>query len=105
MAAGEAALAALYPAAQNPWDFPELLEEGLAPHRVAEIYVMGAPVLNYAVDITSTIDRKIEALRAHCSQLGDRFAEIERMIRITAAERGVKHGMEYAEEFHRIVHR
>uniref|UniRef100_A0A831TER8 PIG-L family deacetylase n=2 Tax=Thermorudis TaxID=1649508 RepID=A0A831TER8_9BACT len=104
LAAGQAALAALYPAAQNPWDFPELLAEGLAPHRVSEIYVIGAPTLNYAVDITSTLDRKIKALRAHRSQLGDRFGEIERMIRTAAAERGVKHGMEYAEEFHRIVH-
>lgn len=73
---------------------PELLEEGLALHWVAEIYVMGAPVLNCAVDITSTIDRKIEAPRAHRSQLGDRLAELERMIRTMAAERGVKHGME-----------
>lgn len=105
LATGQAALAALYPAAQNPWDFPELLDEGLRPHRVEEIYVMGAPVVNCAVDITATIDRKVAALRAHQSQLGTRFPEVERLIRRMAAELGVKHGMEYAEEFHRILNR
>ena len=48
MAAGIATLAAIYPACQNPWDFPELLDEGLPPHKVREIYIMGAPEQNYA---------------------------------------------------------
>ncbi|MFO7272575.1 PIG-L deacetylase family protein [Sphaerobacter thermophilus] len=103
LAAGQAVMAAVYPAPQNPWDFPELLAEGLQPHKVSEIYVIGAPVLNYAVDITETIDLKIAALRAHQSQLGDHFDQIERMVRTWAADRGARHGMAYAEEFHRII--
>jgi len=50
LAAGVATLAAIYPACQNPWDFPELLDEGLPPHKVREIYIMGAPEQNYASD-------------------------------------------------------
>ncbi len=103
LAAGEAALAAIYPAAQNPWDFPDLLAEGLAPHVVPEVFIVGAPVVNYAVDISETIDLKIEALRAHRSQLADHFEQLERWMRTMAAERGVKYGLPCAEEFHRVA--
>ncbi|MCS7051808.1 MAG: PIG-L family deacetylase [Thermomicrobium sp.] len=102
LAVGQAALAAVYPAAGNAWDFPELLAEGLRPHHVQEIWVINAPVLNHAVDITTTIERKLEALKAHRSQFGERLALLERWIRQAAMERGVRHGMHFAEEFHRI---
>ncbi len=102
LAVGQAALAAVYPAAGNAWDFPELLAEGLLPHYVQEIWVINAPVLNHAVDITTTLDRKLAALKAHRSQFGDRFLLLERWLRQAAMERGVRHGMQYAEEFHRI---
>ncbi len=105
MAAGQATLNAIYPASQNPWDFPEVLEEGLRPHKVSEIYIGGAPVLNYAVDITSTMDLKIASLRAHVSQVGDHFADMENLIRFFNAESGKKHGYAYAEEFHRAENR
>lgn len=101
LAAGEAALAAIYPASQNPWDFPELLEEGLPPHRVREVFVMGAPELNYAVDISATIDAKIEALRAHDSQVGPRMDELQELLRTWAAERGEPYDLPFAETFHR----
>lgn len=104
LASGRAALAAIYPASQNPWDFPELLEEGLQPHKVSEIYVMGPPEVNYFVDISAAIEKKIAALAAHSSQLGDRMGELEQMIRQRSAEAGEKHGVSYAEEFHRIEH-
>ena len=102
LAAGQAALAAIYPASQNPWDFPELLDEGLWPHKVREIYVTGAPVLNHAVDISATIDLKIAALRAHESQLGSNFDAVEQDVRASAAECGAKYGFAFAEEFHRF---
>ena len=52
LAAGQATIMALYPASQNPWDFPELLDEGLKPHKVKEVYITGAPHVNYFVDIS-----------------------------------------------------
>jgi len=102
LAVGQAALAAIYPAAGNAWDFPELLAEGLQPHHVQEVWVINAPVLNHAVDISTTIERKLAALQAHRSQFGDRFHLLERWLRQAALERGVRHGLQYAEEFHRI---
>ena len=58
LACGEAVLAAIYPASQNAWDFPELLAEGLKPHKVREIFVVGAPVSNLHVDISAPSKRK-----------------------------------------------
>lgn len=102
--AGRATLEAIYPASQNPWDFPELLEEEhLLPHKVSEVFVTNAPTLNHAIDISSTMDTKMAALRAHRSQVGDHIADLEKMLRSIDAEAGKKHGYAYAEEFHRVV--
>ncbi|MFN8025134.1 MAG: PIG-L deacetylase family protein [Acidimicrobiia bacterium] len=71
LAAGDAALSAVYPDARNPFAHPELLDEGYEPWSVDEVYMMAAPGADVFVDITDTIDRKIEALRAHDSQHPD----------------------------------
>src|SRR5216684_4163356 len=105
LAAGVAALAAIYPMAQNPWDFPELLKEGLLPHKIAEVYIMGAPVVNHFVDISDVIDIKIEALLCHASQFIGRTEQMETMIRTRSADLGAKYGVAYAEEFHRAENR
>ena len=69
LAAGEAAMCAIYPDARNPFAHPELLEEGWEAHTVPETWVMSADDRSdYYVDITDTFDRKIAALRAHTSQ-------------------------------------
>lgn len=101
LAAGRAAIEAIYPASQNPWDFVEMMAEGLKPHKVAEVYFTLAPVNNYAVDITESLDIKMAALRAHMSQVADHFGELEQWLRSLAAEAGQRHGFAYAEEFHR----
>ncbi|MGH3488031.1 MAG: PIG-L deacetylase family protein [Actinopolymorphaceae bacterium] len=68
LAAGEAAIRAVYPAAQNPFAFPELANAGLAPWTVREVWLSGHPESNHVVDVTDTVDRKIAALLAHKSQ-------------------------------------
>lgn len=106
LATGEAALAAAYPASQNPWDFPDLFEkEGLKPHTVKEIFIMASPGANYICDISDTIELKWEALRAHSSQLGDNFAEVRTWIDGYHATIGKKIGATHAEEFHRTENR
>ncbi len=100
MAAGQASLAAIYPASQNPWDFPELLEEDLLPHRVREIYVMGAPHANHFVDITDTLDIKLKALQAHTSQ-HQKFEETAQRVRAWCEMLGTQHGVKFAEVFSR----
>ncbi len=69
MAAGQAAMFAVYPDARNPFAHQALLaDEGLEAWIVPEIWVMAHPDADHAVDVTDTFGRKIEALRAHASQ-------------------------------------
>ncbi len=102
MAAAQATMAAVYPAAQNPWDFPELMAEGFLPSRVKELYVVGAPLINHAVDISATIEQKLAALACHVSQLGADQTELAKRIRTWAAERGQPYNLSMAETFHRV---
>ncbi|MBF6591698.1 MAG: PIG-L family deacetylase [Ktedonobacterales bacterium] len=69
--AGEATLAAIMPVAGTRLAFPELAEEGLAPHEVSEVYITGAESADRWVDIGASLPTKIAALRAHVSQLKD----------------------------------
>jgi LmbE family N-acetylglucosaminyl deacetylase len=71
LAAGEAALCAVYPDARNPFAHPELLDEGLEPWVVDEVWMMATASADTFVDITDTIDRKLDALRSHVSQHQD----------------------------------
>ncbi len=98
-AAGEATLDAIFPAARNRMYFPELLEEGLEPHKVEEVYLAGAATPDVAIDITDYIDRKLDALRAHVCQLNgwDPSDELRKWAREDAAN-FPGHG-EYAESF------
>ena len=69
MAAGEAAIFAIYPDARNPFAHPSLLnDEGLDAWTVHNVWVMAAPDPNLVVDITDRFGLKIDALRAHESQ-------------------------------------
>lgn len=71
VATGQATWAAVYPDARNPFAFPELLDEGLEPWAVDEIWITLGVESNETVDITDQLDRKIRALRCHESQHRD----------------------------------
>jgi LmbE family N-acetylglucosaminyl deacetylase len=69
LAAGEAAMCAVYPDARNPFAHPALLEdEHLEPWSVDELWLMAANTSTRFVDVTETFGRKLEALRSHVSQ-------------------------------------
>jgi len=71
LAAGVAAIAAIYPDARNPFAHPELLrDEGLEEWTVSEAWLMAHAENDHYVDITDVFDRKLAALRAHVSQTG-----------------------------------
>lgn len=95
-AAGEAALCAVYPDARNPFAHMELLnDEGLEPHTVDEVYLMAMAQGDTIVDITDTVDRKLEALRCHASQYDDWDALAERIrgwARLNAEQNGLGEG-------------
>jgi LmbE family N-acetylglucosaminyl deacetylase len=70
-AVATAALEALFPAAGNRLYFPQLLDEGLEPHKIYEVYISNPAEPDVFVDITDFMDRKIASLRLHSSQMGD----------------------------------
>lgn len=99
-AIGQASLDITVTAGTTPGHFPELLDEGLEPWRGCyEMYITGPGERDFAVDITATIDRKIEALRCHRSQID---WDPDPLMRAWAAGNGKEHGYEYAELFHVI---
>lgn len=100
-AAAEAALYAIFPSAVTRFIFPELLEEGLEPHKVGEIYLYGSAEPNTWVDITDTIALKVAALKAHRSQVDPEY--VEPRIREWNGQVGRQCGVPYAEEFRRII--
>ncbi len=72
IATGEATLCAVYPDARNEFAHESLLaDEGLQPHSVPEVWIMGGPDPDVFIDITDTYDAKIEALLCHESQMQD----------------------------------
>jgi LmbE family N-acetylglucosaminyl deacetylase len=106
LACGEATVRAVYPAARNPFAYPELTADGLEPWTVTELWLSAHPTPDHWVDVTTTMERKLQALRAHHSQTSHMGEDLERMVRdgfgASAREAGL--GAErYAESF-KVVH-
>lgn len=97
-AAGMAAIDAVYPAARNPMAFPHLARAGLAPHRVETLYLFGTDRPDTWVDVSATLERKVEALRRHRSQFADPD-DLVRRVREWAAEDGAAIAVAAAEAF------
>jgi len=100
-AAATAALDATFPAAGQPNLFQELEEEGLKAHKPRKVYVAGRNQYDLYVNIEETIDIKVEALRAHKSQMRD--WDPEPRIKEWASERAKGKEMGYAETFRVIT--
>ena len=105
LAVGEATLAAVYPDSRNPRAFRSLLKEGLQPHVVKEVWIPFWTSGDHLVDISSTLDLKIAALRKHKSQVSKPGQEwdFEKFMRKRHREVGKKGGYKYAESFKRIT--
>ena len=101
-AAGMAAVDAVYPAARNPMAFPALARGGLAAHRVRRLYLFWSERANVWVDVSSTLERRIDALGAHASQIGD-LDGLGTRIRTSAAEEGALIGTAAAETMRLVV--
>jgi LmbE family N-acetylglucosaminyl deacetylase len=95
MAAGEAALCAVYPDARNDFTFTELMDEGLSGWVVPEVWVMSSSRPDTWVDTTDVISRKVKALLCHVSQHPDPSGLEDRMVgwgRMIAAAGGLPEG-------------
>jgi LmbE family N-acetylglucosaminyl deacetylase len=100
--AGQAVLDAVFPAADNPFFFPELIkDEGLQPCKPREVWVSLASDPTVSLDVTDTWEIKIRALKEHKSQIGDP-KEFEERMRARKSERSTEEN-EYYEEKFRII--
>ena len=100
-ATGDAAVDAVFPAARDRLTFPELLEEGLEPHKVQEVWLGATRNPNHWLDIEAVLQDKIEALRIHDSQV--RQFSLEEFIPGMAKWQAEGSPYTYAESFRRLV--
>jgi LmbE family N-acetylglucosaminyl deacetylase len=68
LAVGEATTCAIYPDARNRFAFRELLDVGLEPWTVGEVWYAGGPNPDHVVDVTATYPNKLAAFLRHTSQ-------------------------------------
>lgn len=102
---GQVTLDAIFPYARDHFSYPDLLEEGLYPHKVKEVLLWASEDMNYRLDITDTFDLKIAALRCHKSQMAEipfQETEFENWLRQRHKDMAEGEDFELAEAFHRV---
>ncbi|MBV9175166.1 MAG: PIG-L family deacetylase [Chloroflexi bacterium] len=94
-AAGDACLDAVYPSARDPHVFPELLVDNLMPHKVREVFMSTQQNPDVWIDIADCFHRKLDGLRQHTSQVGERMEQVEKRIRERSAATARQYGLPY----------
>ncbi len=95
--AADVTLDAVFPSAETRLIFPELLDEGLKPHKVPAVFVHGADHPDTFIDISEVLDVKLAALKAHRTQMG--AWDPTEMITAWAREQGARRRLAAAEAF------
>jgi len=100
---GQVTLDAVFPYARDHLAYPDLLEEGLQPHKVKEVWFWAAEEINYRSDITDTFDLKLQALRSHDSQMQEMDdPNPEVWLRKRCKDIAKDEDFELGEAFHRV---
>ncbi|MCU0572436.1 MAG: PIG-L family deacetylase [Syntrophobacteraceae bacterium] len=101
--AGQVVMDAVYPFARDHLAYPDLMAEGLEPHKVREVLFWAAEDVNYHVDITETFFVKLAALRCHESQVRElAIPDLESWLRQRCMAMAEGEAFELAEGFHRV---
>jgi LmbE family N-acetylglucosaminyl deacetylase len=101
-AVASAALDAVFPSSETRGIFPELLTEGLEPHKVKEVLISGAEPPDTWVDVGETLAVKCAALKAHVSQVG-KGEWVDALLGEWAAQAGKRAGVASAEAYRRMI--
>lgn len=100
---GQVCLDAVFPYARDHLAYPELINEGLHPHKVKELYFWLPEDINYRSDITNTFEVKLSALQCHKSQInGFGISDLEGWLKETAKKMAKGENFDLAEAFHRV---
>jgi len=100
-AAGQVVLDAVFPASGNIAYFPELLVEGFPPHMPREVWCSLTQQSNVTIDVTDTMEIKLQAILKHTTQVQDPEKLIERF-KARRAEDSTEENPRYEEKF-RVV--
>jgi LmbE family N-acetylglucosaminyl deacetylase len=98
-AAGEATLAAVIPGSDTRLAYPELLDEGLEPVKLTAVWLMMNMEPNLVVDIGDFIEKKIESLACHVTQVGENVDDSLGFVRGMAEFSATREAFQYGEAF------
>lgn len=102
---GQVTLDAVFPFARDRLHYPHHITDlGLSPHKVGAVYMWGAEVPNVYVDISGTIEQKVQALKQHISQVSSGERDVGAFVRQRSQEAGGIVGVAHAEAFRRIIY-
>ena len=100
---GQVTLDAIFPYARDHFSYPDLIQEGLYPHKVKEVLLWGTEDVNHRSDISETFQVKLTALRCHKSQVGHiPPEELEKRLRERHGSLAEGENFLLAEAFHRV---
>ena len=102
---GQVTLDAVFPYARDFLHYHEHIKEGLETHKVADVLMWGTEHPDTFIDITDTIEDKINALKKHASQVAGSGRDVDRFVKVNAQNQGQMANMPYAEGFRRIQFR
>ena len=107
--AGQVVLDAVFPFARDFLAYPDLMLDGLQPHKVKEVLLWSmllfwdSQEINYRSDISDTLDLKIAALHCHKSQVGHLPSpDLENLLRQQHEAMAQGESFKLAEAFHRV---
>lgn len=100
---GQVVMDALFPYARDHLAYPDLLEEGLEPHKVQEALFFGTDEVNHWIDISDTFEIKLEALICHATQIRElKMDNLESWLRARCRRLAEGSDFTLAEAFHRV---
>lgn len=102
---GQVTLDAVFPYARDFLHYNEHIQEGLETHKVGDVLMWGTETPDTFIDITDTVETKIEALKKHDSQVGGSGRDVDHFVKANAQRQGQQANVPYAEGFRRIQFR
>ena len=98
---------AIYPYARDHLHFPEQLTGGIEPHKVKYLFYWGTDQANVIVDVSNSVDTKINALAKHKSQVPglSSGSDMDLRMRGRHVDAAKGYGFEYGEAFRRLTSR
>ena len=99
---GRVALDAVFPYARDYLAYPELIAEGLEPHKTLEVYLWGTDDPDVFIDIDEHFEDKLDALYCHASQMSTTKEQGRIRLRDRFSVYGPRVNAEVAEAFKRL---